>query len=402
MTPKSSEKRVGGVATQLHHPKKKGEARVAFGGVSSSMHAPSIYGVERAVEPRVTLPAAGVFPGFVYNGGPVLTYPLMYTSFWGSLWTDSTHLEVAGKLNQFCSDVVNSNFMNILSQYGVGTGNGSGLFMQATFVYNAPNQLTDSNIQQIIQSCIDAGTIPEPGPNNTLIIYLDEDTEVNDPGIGITMCEAAGDTAFGYHNFFTTSAGNPFYYAVIPGLDDPCLQNSCPGGDGGCSLHLAETQEQRRTQVSSHEIAEMCSDPQLNAWYDPVNGEVGDICNGESDTIVGTTSPNIWTIQNIYSKYDDVTTNGAVYCLSQTPSPEPKLSPGPSGLAGAKRMKPSGGLLPLPSPRYDVRNDNASIDEGEIRDYVRRLFYPLHHENVLSDFPGLLRYIAEILDKKDK
>lgn len=405
MTVKSFGRQIGVVPATVQPPKKKG-ARIAFGGVSALMHGPSIRGHERVMEARGAPVAAGAFPGFVYNGGPVVTCAFVYTSFWGSLWGELDHLQEAGRLSQFCDDLVNSDFMNILSQYGVGTGNGSGLFMQASFVHNVPNQLTDANIQEIIQACIDAGAIPEPGPNNVLIIYLDENTELNDPNLGITMCEPAGDTAFGYHYFFTTTAGHPFYYAVIPGLDDACLRNSCPGNDAGCSLHLLETQEQRRTQVTSHEFAEMCTDPQLNAWYDPANGECGDICNGESDSLTGTTSPNIWTVQNEYSKYDDMNTNGAVFCLSQTPSPEPKLSPGPSGieatLAGARRMKAYKGMLPLPAARYDVRTGAASMDEDHIHHYVRKLFYPLTPDNVFSDFPGVLRTIADTMEKKKK
>jgi hypothetical protein len=402
---KSFGRQVGGVAANVQ-PSKKKEEEVAFGGVSAFKRGPSIHNPKKVMEARGVPVAAGAFPGFVYNGGPVVTCPFVYTSFWGSQWGELDHLVEAGRLSQFCDDLVNSDFMNILSQYGVGTGNGSGLFMQASFVHNVPNQLADSDIHNIIQSCIDSGAIPEPGANNVLIIYLDENTDVNDPGLGITMCEAAGDTAFGYHNFFTTAAGNPFYYAVIPGLDDACLQNSCPGDDAGCSLHLSETQEARRTQVTSHEFAEMCSDPQLNAWYDPLNGECGDICNGESNSITGTTSPNIWTVQNQYSKYDDMNTNGAVYCLDQAPTPEPKLSPGPSGLgatlAGARRMKAYKGMLPLPAARYDVRAGIASLDEDESYKYVRKLFYPLNPENVFSDFPGVLRSIAATMEKKKK
>jgi hypothetical protein len=405
MTTKSFGRQVGGVAANLQ-PRKKKEQRETFGGVSAQRHAPSIHGAEKAMEARGVPVAAGAFPGFVYNGGPVVSCPFIYTSFWGSLWGNLDHVEEAGRLSQFCDDLVNSDFMNILSQYGVGTGRGSGLFMQASFLHSVPNQLTDGDIQQTIQACINAGTIPEPGANNVLIIYLDENTDVNDPALGITMCEQAGDTAFGYHNFFTTTAGNPFYYAVIPGLDDACLQNSCPGNDAGCSLHLSETQEQRRTQVTSHEFAEMCTDPQLNAWYDPANGECGDICNGESDSITGTTSPNTWTVQNQYSKYDDMNTNGAVYCLSQTPNPEPKLSPGPSGvaatLAAARRMKVYRNLLPLPASRLDVRTGAASMDEDEIYLYIQKLFYPLAHENVFSDFPEVLRTFAAAIEKRKK
>jgi len=44
----------------------------------------------------------------------------------------------------------------------------------------------------------------------------------------------------------------------------------------------------------------------LNAWYDPNNGECGDICNGKTDYIV--VGSNTWAVQPHYSKYDDETT----------------------------------------------------------------------------------------------
>ncbi len=288
-----------------------------------------------ATKRAAAAPGQAAFPGFIYNGGAVITSPAVYSSFWGALWTDAVHQNAAQRLNQYLQDLVASNFMNVLSQYGAGTGAGSGQFVQASFLPNVANQLADSDIQSNIQQAIDAGQIPEPPGNNAsqvLIIYLDENTEVNDPNLGIVMCEPQGDTAFGYHNNFTTAAGNAFYYGVIPGLDDACLQNSC--GNNPCSLDPSLSQEQRRTQVTSHEFGEMVTDPAPpTGWYDqndPNSGELGDICNGESDTIAGA-SGNSWTVQRIYSAYDDQQTSGANYCLSQANSPEPVLPGGPGG-----------------------------------------------------------------------
>ena len=77
--------------------------------------------------------------------------------------------------------------------------------------------------------------------------------------------------------------------------------------------------------MASHEFTEMTSDPQLNAWVDPQNGENGDICNGQS--VVITMNGNSWTVQLIYSKYDDTSSDGATYCLAQAASPEPNQLP---------------------------------------------------------------------------
>ncbi len=304
------------------------DRRAHRGGVSPRMHAPAIRGA-RTQKPKGKK-AAGKFPNFTYQGGPVIKLPEVHTSFWGALWADAAHQVRAQRLRQYHKDVLGSGFMNVLSQYGVGNGAGkAGAFVGDSFIGNVPSALTDPTIRATIQSAIDQGGLPEPGsPSNmALIIYLDENIGINDPADQLVLCEPTNDNAFGYHDFFTTSAGHKFYYAVIPGLSDVCLQESCPGNDAGCSLHLAETQEQRQTQVASHEFAEMTTDPELNAWVDPKAGENGDICNGESATI--TVGANIWTVQRIYSKADDMATKGQSYCLATASAPISPLKPGP-------------------------------------------------------------------------
>jgi hypothetical protein len=290
--------------------------------------------------------------------------------------------------------------MNILTQYGLY---GTGLFMQASFVGSIPATLANSDIENIVQSCINAGALPEPSQpaDQIIVIFLDENTGVNDPGLGLVMCEPTSDTAFGYHYFFTTAAGNPCYYAVIPALADACLTESCPS-DPSCSLHLSETQEQRVTQVTSHEFAEMVTDPELSAWYDPNAGELGDICNGESDTI--TVGSNTWTVQRIYSKYDDINSDGATYCLASAPSPEPALSPGPAALSAAAvkramRAGPVDRLLPLPPVRFDASSKHVTHDDRDVRQYVGRLFSPVRHSQVIANLPAFLRTVADTLDK---
>ncbi len=291
----------------------------AHGGVGAAVSQKSLRGATRLAAAAPS--AQGKYPNFVFNGGPVVSSPAVHVSFWGATWAKAAAETSA--LTQFFTDLLNSGFMNVLSQYGVGTGAGSGRVVGSSMLANVATQLTNATVESTIQSAIDAGTIPEPtaGGPNVFIAYLDETIELSDRALGIVMCEPSGDTAFGYHDFFTTKAGNACYYAVIPALDDACLRHSC-AQDSGCSLHLAQPQRQRRTQVASHEFAELTTDPELNAWYDPQNGENGDICNGQTDTI--TVGSNTWTVQRTYSKVDDVATNGATYCLAQAPAPKPR------------------------------------------------------------------------------
>jgi hypothetical protein len=287
-------------------------------GVSPAARRPQVVDLEKAP----ALAAAGVFGGFTYHGGPIIRRPQVITSFWGSLWADPPHQARASRLNQFLQDLLASPFMNILSQYGVGSGAGNaGTFLKGTFLGSVPAVLTDAQIHGIIQSEINSGLIPPPDGNSALIIYLDENTGVQDGST--VMCEPLHDTAFGYHFFFKTAAGPNCYYGVIPALSDACLHESCPS-DPGCSLHLAQTQEQRQTQVTSHEFSEMTSDPELTAWTDPTNGENGDLCNGEAATI--TVATRTWTVQRIYSKIDDIVSQNA-YCVAAEPAPLPDLVP---------------------------------------------------------------------------
>lgn len=355
------------------------------------------------------LPGTGpAHADFIWNGGPVLTCPMMYATFWGPSWTKSpAGLAEAARLTQFLQDLVNSQFMNVLSQYGVGSGPGTGLFMQASFVQNVPANISDTDIHNIIQGAINSGAIPEPPANNTtncIIIYLDSSVAVRDASLGITMCEPSGDNAFGYHYFFKTAKGNSCYYSVIPALDDTCLKNTGCGG-GGCSLSLFQTQEQRRTQVTSHEFAEMTTDPAFpTGWFGPSSDENGDICNGEADSI--TVGANTWDVQRTYSKTDDSATNGASFCRATAPSPLPKLSPGPSAITAAMTSAQHFGnykpFLPLPMVFHDAKTLETTWDNKEVERFTRRFSYPLHHDNLVGNFVGALRQFADVLDSAKK
>jgi hypothetical protein len=376
-----------------------GEAkpRIARGGVSAQAHTPSIQGAEALIQPHPG-PSSSAFPNFLYHGGPVVNCAQVYTSFWGSPWTaNPARLLLASRLSQFHQDLVQSKFMNVLGQYGVN----GGLFFRATFIENVPTTLTDASIHGIIQTAIDSGIFPEPtDPRNTitLMIYLDPSIGVNDPGQGLVLCEKQGSDAFGYHNFFTTKAGHAFYYAVMPGLDDACIKESCPN-DNTCSLHLTETQEQRLTQVASHEFAEMTSDPQLNAWFDPINGENGDICNGEAATI--TVGSNKWNVQRIYSKADDMHSNGSSFCISEAPAKIPPLSPGPGAATSVSFVEDRTGhpLLPLPPVRFDLKAKQATIDDKDVNAFIKNAFGPMHHSQVIPNLGQTLRQMADVIDR---
>ncbi len=365
----------------------------------------SVGGVNRkaAAMPADT-PAAGQrAPDFKYNGGAVVRCPQVYGAFWGPQWSDAAHQARAGHLAQFMKDLLASQYMNVLSQYGVGAGAGvAGSYVKSTFVANCPQQLSDTGIHQLIQSCINAGAIPEPPAANNnicLIIWLDESIQVNAPTLGIKMCEPTGDNAFGYHFDFVTAAGHEFYYAVIPALSDACLNATCPGG---CSLTTHQPQEQRITQVTSHEFSEMTTDPKFRqGWYGPTSDENGDIANGQIASI--TVGPNTWAVQRQYSKADDVATNGGTWSVVTAPTPMPKLAGGPASgtqIARAQLLQQMSSMLPLPSTSVDATSGVHTVNKEEVAAYADRLFAPFHHSNLAPGLPTLLREFADHLDTK--
>lgn len=383
-----------------------------YGGVNALLRGPALQGADVGPQDLMTVtPTAGVHSNFLYHGGPVVGCSQVYATFWGDQWlTDPASTVRAGRLAQFLKDFLASNYMNILSQYGCGNGaGGAGLFFRSGFVSGVPSDINETTIHSTIQNLINANVVPEPYGAGTkratvaLMIFLADNIAVNSANLGAVMCEASGDTAFGYHYYFTTSGGHNLYYSVIPGLTDACLKNSCGTNDAGCSLHLWETQEQRQTQVTSHEYSEMVSDPELTAWYEP-GAENGDICNGESATI--TVGANTWTVQRMYSKYDDIATNGASFCVVEPANPIPELSGGPAaGLSvGAQlRLLPPGAfdrLLPLPRFQHDMGTGKTTVDKADAERYARQLFHPLEPANVVGSLPGLLGELAGLIGEE--
>ena len=375
-----------------------------FGGVSAVVRHGALHGESTGPSDlQAVSPTAGAHSGFVYHGGPVIGCSQVYATFWGDQWlTDPASTVRAGRLAQYMKDLLASQYMNILSQYGCGNGaGGAGLFFRSGFVSGVPAQIDETTIHSTLQNCINSGALPEPNNSGVkrstpaVMIFLADNIAVNSANLGAVMCEPSGDSAFGYHYFFVTAAGNNMYYAVIPGLTNACLTNSC-ASDLTCSLHLAETQEQRQTQVASHEYSEMVSDPELSAWYEP-GAENGDICNGESATI--TVGANTWTVQRMYSKYDDINSNGASYCVVTPPTPIPELAGGPaSGLTAATQLQlmPPGSfdrLLPLPTFHHDAAKNTTEVQAEDQQRYMRQMFFPLD-QSVVGDIGGFLNQVA--------
>jgi hypothetical protein len=118
----------------------------------------------------------------------------------------------------------------------------------------------DAAIRTLIQQEISGGTLPATNANTLYFVYLP-------PGVKVVDGTSASCKDFcGYHDSFTSNAGNNIYYAVMP-------YPGCSGCTGGQAVLDA------LTSTSSHELCEAITDPiPGQGWYDDNNGEIGDIC----------------------------------------------------------------------------------------------------------------------------
>jgi hypothetical protein len=183
-----------------------------------------------------------------WAGGPIIRCPLVYNNFWGPAWGDASHQTLAKQINQFTKDLLASDFMNTLTQYGTLFGAGGGGFIQASFLSNVPQTLTVQSYQQVIQQRMNANVLPKAVDLNNnpsvplLMIYLDENTVIDDNATGRHL-NTPGNNVLGYHDSFGTANGSPCIYAFMAWLTLNDL-----------------------TWVASHELAEAMTDPLYNAW----------------------------------------------------------------------------------------------------------------------------------------
>jgi hypothetical protein len=49
--------------------------------------------------------------------------------------------------------------------------------------------------------------------------------------------------------------------------------------------------------------------------------------------------------------------------------------------------------------RFDAKTEKLAFDESHVERYLHKFFYPLGHESFFADFPGVLRRVADILEK---
>ncbi|HEY5187311.1 MAG TPA: cell wall-binding repeat-containing protein [Actinomycetes bacterium] len=178
---------------------------------------------------------------------------------------------------------------------------------------NSGTTIQDSQVQSELSAQIVAGHVPAPqkdaaGNNNTdYVVYFPSGTTICDTG----ACSMASGGFCAYHGTIANVPGyGEVYYTVMPDFT--------PAGTG-CGTDPVEFNN--ATSVLSHELVETITDPEVGlatsnapplAWYDLANGEIGDICNAQQGTILGSDGV-AYVVQTEYS-------NALASCVVSNPS----------------------------------------------------------------------------------
>jgi hypothetical protein len=234
-----------------------------------------------------------------YHGGALLTHVEAQAVYLGSDWsTNSSLTSQAAALDSYVSYLANSPYMDMLTNAGYNVGRGTsspGATLNFTLNKTTTGGITDQQIQADIQSGITAKQLQAPTTNRLYVVYVE-------PGVVVKLGSDTSRNSFlGYHGAFAgrTAAGAAadIRYDVLP---YPGTPNPTPGSQG------YSTAFDELTSVTSHEVAEAVTDPDVNykalGWYDDrLNGEIGDLTGSE-------TRLNGYLVQNVVNKNDQVIT----------------------------------------------------------------------------------------------
>jgi Big-like domain-containing protein len=276
--------------------------------VPQPVHVLRLHGPQSAL-PLPAFPAAGSFA--TYFGGAVISNVHVVQVLYGTgSFVPEVQATATPSVASFFADITQSSYFDMLAEYNtagvtaadgapgtsqtIGHGFFDGQFTITPSAANNGTTITDTQIQSELLAQVTAGHLPAPvidaqGNNSSLyMLYFPAGKTIllqNTPS-----CQSGGFCA--YHSTTTGQfGGRNLFYGVMPDVQPPSL---CSQGCGGGSLFNIVT------NVTSHELAEAVTDANVGlannfarplAWFDPLNGEIADMCLGQEVDILanGTT-----------------------------------------------------------------------------------------------------------------
>jgi hypothetical protein len=198
-----------------------------------------------------------------YNGGVVMTAPVVVNVYWGAYWDTDAGTQVRAVSDGLAADFnASSEWWGVTSEYPDKALETPSVpeFDSAVVIDGSepPHTLTDGAVTELLAVELRSGAIA----------YEEEAIYV----VYTPPHHAAGDAECGYHSYVTVTLDGVKHkaiYAVVPYLPDP----SC-----GVDVTVNGLAIDAMTTTVSHEVAEAATDPYLNAWGGFDGNEIGDQC----------------------------------------------------------------------------------------------------------------------------
>ena len=226
-------------------------------------------------------PAAGgkVFP-LKWGGGPVMHSTTVVPVYWGTKWSDSSFAAKISGLDTFYTGVGGTAYAKTNSEYTDGSGN-----VDTTHISKSSN-LTDLS------------ATPAGAPSTSAVLNEVAKMTNGDPVVNayypVYSDQPRGNAGYCAWHSTGTINGKRVQFGFFFNLD----------GDAGCDPKDAGTIHSQGLEalanVSGHELSEMLTDPQLNAWYDQKGAENSDKCAWTFSGLVSIGGQS-WKIQGNWS-----------------------------------------------------------------------------------------------------
>lgn len=216
--------------------------------------------------------------GVTASGAPVQVI------FWGSAWDQPSTSPSSGSLNFAIQLMLAGPYLTALRQYGVVRSLFGGSIIVDT--PDPPNTFVETDINNLVSALIENGTFAEPdeGGRNIYLVVMPPDTNYGPGGLR------------GAHSSFASGSA----------IDTDTAWAGWIGNDSF----------DRMTEALSHELVEICTDPEGDGWtilgQPESEDEIGDVCAGVHDKVNGV------TVQSYWSAFDNVCILPTAYSVRRT------------------------------------------------------------------------------------
>jgi hypothetical protein len=216
-----------------------------------------------------------------WHGGPVMHSTTVASVFWGASWSNSTFTgdKISG-LDYFYLHVGGTGYAHTNSEYYDGSGNVNTSISSAGHLTDSTATPSGAPSTSQVLAAVARATNNSPVANAYYPVYSDKPRG------------SAGYCA--WHSSGTIN-GIQVQFGFFFNLDGD------PGCDPQAPTNLGHSQGlSALANVSGHELSEMLTDPQLNAWYDQRGYENSDKCAWTFSGLVSIGGQS-WKIQGNWS-----------------------------------------------------------------------------------------------------